>query len=180
MSIRGNDLDGSNTSDAGSATNAAEVEVYDESETEVETQTQFERPPAKLARKRFSWTLLNFLLDATLLIAVLGLVWVSAMMNVVFPPPTLADGWILWGLDYDRWHDVQTGFLMAAALLSLEHLVLHWSWVCGIIATKILKVKKRPDEAIQYMYGLSTFFGTMVTMAALITIAMFSAKGPTP
>lgn len=147
---------------------------------ESEPASDLERLPAKPARKRFSWTLLNFFLDATLLLAVLGLVWVSAMMNVVFPPPTLSDGWTLWGLTYDRWHDVQTGFLMAAALLSLEHLVLHWSWVCGIIATKILKVKKRPDEAIQYMYGLSTFFGTMVTMAALITIAMFAAKGPTP
>src|SRR5262245_39184921 len=104
-----------------------------------------------------SRSLLNFWLDAALLIAVLLALWVSVMLQVVFPAPTAAEGWVLWGLSFNQWRDVQFVALCACGLLVLEHVVLHWNWVCGVLATKILRVRSRSDEGVQAVYGVATF-----------------------
>lgn len=118
-----------------------------------------------------SRTMLNFVIDALLLFSAVAMAWVTVMLIVVFPIPTRTEGWKLWGLDYNQWRQVHFGLFMLAALLALEHLVLHWKWVCGVIVTKILKLKKRPDEGIQAVYGVGAFIGTLLFMGALILVA---------
>ncbi len=118
-----------------------------------------------------SRTMLNFLIDSLLLLAAVAMAWVTVMLMVVFPIPTRTEGWKLWGFDYNQWRQVQFGCFVLAALLALEHLVLHWKWVCGVIVTKILKLKKRPDEGIQAVYGVGAFIGTLLIMGALIIVA---------
>lgn len=120
----------------------------------------------------------NFVLDAALLVATVFLLWVSVMMRLVFPAPTVADKWQLWGLSYDGWQDVQFSTLCVVALLALEHLVLHWSWVCGIIATKILRVKNRPDEANQAVYGVATLITLLLALLAGLAAAMLAVQKP--
>ena len=42
---------------------------------------------------------------------------------------TAANGWILWGLSYDQWRDVQ---LLIPCVLALEvvlRVMMHWDWV---------------------------------------------------
>lgn len=130
--------------------------------------------------QKLSKSIINFVLDAVLLIAAVFLLWVSVVMRMVFPAPTTADGWMLWGLSYDRWHDVQFSTLCVVALLALEHLVLHWNWVCGIIATKILRVRKRPDEANQAVYGVATFITLLLTLLAGLIAATLAVKRSMP
>jgi uncharacterized membrane protein len=48
----------------------------------------------------------------------------------------------LWGLGYDQWQTIQFGMVAALALGILIHLMLHWSWVCGVIATRLARDKK--------------------------------------
>jgi hypothetical protein len=108
-------------------------------------------------RARGSRTLLNFWLDAALLVAILVLLWVSLLLRMIFPRATAAAGWELWGLSFDEWHEVQFFALCACALLALEHLVLHWKWVCGVIASRLLHIKKRPDKGTQALYGVGAF-----------------------
>lgn len=136
-------------------------------------------PPPQTKSQKLSKSVINFVLDAALLVAAVFLLWVSVMMRLVFPAPTVADKWQLWGLSYDGWQDVQFSTLCVVALLALEHLVLHWSWVCGIIATKILRVKKRPDEANQAVYGVATFVTLLLTLLAGLAAAMLAVKSPT-
>lgn len=128
--------------------------------------------------QKVSKAIINFVLDAVLLIAAVFLLWVSVMMRMMFPAPTSADGWTLWGLSYNRWHDVQFSTLCVVALLALEHLVLHWNWVCGIIATKILRVKNRPDEANQAVYGVATFITLLLILLAGLAAAMLAVQKP--
>ena len=135
---------------------------------------------AQTKTQKVSKSIINFLLDAALLIAAVFLLWVSVVMRMVFPAPTTADGWVLWGLSYDRWHDVQFSTLCVVALLALEHLVLHWNWVCSIIATKILRVRKRPDEANQAVYGVATFITLLLTLLAGLIAATLAVKRSTP
>jgi|GEM_PF-3527873 len=125
-----------------------------------------------------SRTMLNFLIDTLLLFAAVSMAWVTVMLMVVFPIPTRTEGWKLWGLDYNQWRQVHFGFFVLAALLALEHLVLHWKWVCGVIVTKILKLKKRPDEGIQAVYGVGAFIGTLMFMGMLIIVAKLMVEIP--
>lgn len=148
------------------------------SDTESEDPAQAVAAPKKPARRKTPMTLINFWLDAALLLSVVFLVWVSVMMVVVFPDPTTADGWKLWGLTFDQWRDAQFSSLCVSALLALEHLVLHWNWVCGVIATKILRVKNRPDEGIQAVYGVATFIGIALVVLATIIAAILTVERP--
>jgi hypothetical protein len=131
--------------------------------------------PAGISR-----TMLNFWIDAALLLSALSMAWVSVMLMVVFPIPTRSEGMKLLGMDFNQWRQIQFGLLMISALLALEHLVLHWKWVCGVIVTKILKLKNRPDEAIQAVYGVGFFIGTMLFMGALIVVAKLIVQVPIP
>lgn len=125
-----------------------------------------------------SRTMLNFLIDSVLLISAMAMAWVSVMLMVVFPIPTRAEGWKLFGLDFNQWRQVQFGLLIVASLLALEHLVLHWKWVCGVLVTKILKLKNKPDEAIQAVYGVGAFIGSLLVMGAAIVVCMLCVVKP--
>jgi hypothetical protein len=71
--------------------------------------------------------------------------WVSALLRMVFPAPTETAGWpIIQRL-------AQFYALCVFALLAVEHLVLHWNWVCSVIATRIVRSSSRPDGGVHRM-----------------------------
>jgi len=125
-----------------------------------------------------SRTMLNFIIDAMLLVAAVSMSWVTVMLMVVFPIPTRTEGWKLWGMDFNQWRQVHFALFVVVALLALEHLVLHWKWVCGVIVTKILKLKNRPDEGIQAVYGVGAFIGMLLFMGAGIVVAKLMVDIP--
>ena len=125
---------------------------------------------------KMSMALINFWLDAALLVSMIFMMCVSAMLHLVFPPPTEAAGWTLWGLSYDDWHRAQFFSVCVLALLAVEHLVLHWNWVCTVIATHVLHVKKRPDEGVQAVYGVGIFIAILILVMGTLLIAMVMAR----
>lgn len=129
-------------------------------------------------RKKMSMAIINFWLDLTLFLAVTSLVWISALMQAVFPAPTQAAGWTLWGFTYDQWHMAQFVALCVCAALAIEHLVLHWNWVCSILATKVLRVKTRPDEGIQALYGVGVFIVVLAIFMGSILLATLTIRAP--
>ena len=104
--------------------------------------------PGKQAkpRRRLSVSVINFWLDTSLLFMLCALGWVSATLQIVFPAPTAADGWILWGLSYDQWRDVQFVILCLLALGVVLHVMMHWNWVCSVIAMQILRTRNGPTK----------------------------------
>ncbi len=137
-----------------------------------------EPEPVKPVRKTKSRVILNFWLDAALLVTVAWIGCLSAVLHLVFPAPTTADGWILWGLSFDEWRDIQSTAMCLCALLALEHLVLHWNWVCSTIATRIFRVEKRPDEAAQAIYGVGTFVALLTLILGCVAAAMLCVTPP--
>ena len=101
-------------------------------------------------------TTINFLLDATLLLVFAALMWCSAVVRFVFPPGPESRGWLLWGYDYDSWAGLQFGIVCTLALGVLLHVMLHWSWVCGVVSSRLRKDKKgKVDDGVQTVYGVA-------------------------
>jgi hypothetical protein len=139
------------------------------------------RPQEKKdARRGVSRTLVNFWLDAALLVMTAIVIWISAMLRIVFPAPSAASGWQLWGLSFDDWYNLQFYALCVLVLLAVEHLVLHWNWVCSVIATQLLHLKSRPDEGVQAVYGVGTFIIILAVCLGTMLMALFSVQGPPP
>lgn len=150
---------------------SSDISSADESETIPVDVVQAARKAPESIPSGISRTMLNFVIDALLLMSALVMAWLTVMLMVVFPIPTRTEGWKLLGLDYNQWRQIHFGAFVVAALMALEHLVLHWKWVCGVIVTKILKLKNRPDEGIQAVYGVGAFIGTLMLMGTLIVVA---------
>jgi hypothetical protein len=136
--------------------------------------------PKPQPKGRLSMSVINFWLDVTILVVLLALGWVSATLQVDFPAPTTAAGWTLWGLTFDQWRDVQFGILCLFAFGVLVHVMLHWNWVCSVVATQVLKSRNRPDEGTQTIYGVLTLIILLHVIGIGVIIALFGVHRPPP
>ncbi|HLN30565.1 MAG TPA: DUF4405 domain-containing protein [Gemmataceae bacterium] len=132
----------------------------------------------KPERRKLSMAFINFCLDTVLASSVMFVGWVSAMMQVVFPAPTSAAGWRLWGLSFDQWRNAQFYSICVCAVIILLHVMLHWNWVCGIVATQILRIKTRPNDGVQKFYGVVAMIVVLHIILAGIVAALLTVKRP--
>lgn len=120
-------------------------------------------------------TLVNFWLDVVLLSLFLIVYWTSFVVRFVFPPATLASGWSLWGWSYDQWADLQFVVLSLFAAAVLIHVMLHWSWLCGVLTSRIIRSSKHGrrhwDEGARTLYGV----GLLVVLLNFLGIAFAAA-----
>ena len=133
-----------------------------------------------MTRRRLSVSVINFWIDAMLLVLLATLGLVSAVLQFVFPAPTAALGWTLWSLSFDQWRDVQFGCLCALGFAVVVHVMMHWNWVCSVIAAQILKTRQRPDEGMQTIYGVATLIIVLHVIGAGVIVALFSVRPPAP
>lgn len=86
-------------------------------------------------------TIVNLLLDILLALILCFLVGSACVVRFVFPPGTEAKGWKLWGMDYDAWANFEFLTLCVILLAFVVHVMLHWNWVCSVIATRVFKLR---------------------------------------
>lgn len=129
-----------------------------------------------------SRTVLNFWLDVTLLLAFLGGVWVTLVLRVVFPAGTTARGWRLWGRSFDQWCDIQFSMWCMFAFGVLLHVMLHWTWVCGVIASRMSRGeagKKRTwTDGERTLFGVALLVLLFVVLGTALAAAMFTVRTP--
>lgn len=119
-----------------------------------------------------SWTNLNFILDSALLVVFTGLVWSSAVVRFVFPSANESKGWQLWGLGLNEWMNIQFAILSLLALGVLVHVMLHWSWVCGVVTSRLSRGKRgKLDEGVQTIYGV----GLLIVILNILGLAIAAA-----
>lgn len=128
-----------------------------------------------------SKTTLNFIVDTVLLSLVISLLLSAAVLRFVFPAPSTSAGWILWGFDYDAWSNFQFVLVAVIGLAILLHVMLHWSWVCGVILTKLLRSSNRTaklDDGQQTLWGVGMLIVVVNFIGLLLGLAYLMIQSP--
>jgi len=123
----------------------------------------------------------NFWVDFSLLVMLCTVLWISAVIHFVFPPGARTEGWLLWGGDFDRWQLVQVVALSVFALNVLLHLILHWTWICGFLTSRMSKKLGRRivwDEGIKTLYGVGSLIGVLTLLGSLLLVAELQIRAP--
>ena len=137
--------------------------------------------PAQGRSRAWSRTAVNFWLDSALLVVFLLLAWVSVVLRFVFPAGTAAAGWTLWGRGFDDWSAFQFALLSVLAFGILLHVMLHWSWVCGVVANRLSRWKgksMRLDDGVQTLYGVGLLIVILNVVGLLIAAAALMIRMP--
>jgi len=130
----------------------------------------------KLTRTDF-----NFLLDTVLLVLFVALCASSVILEFVFPAATRADGWQLWSKSYDQWSRVRFGILSLLAAAIVLHIMLHWSWVCGVVEsrTKDRPTGRRPpDDPSRTLWGVALLIAIINIAGFIIGWAALTIQAP--
>lgn len=126
--------------------------------------------------------MLNFWLDVTMLVILSVTFWVSSIVRLVFPAGTLAAGWSLWGFSFDHWLDFSFVMQCIFALAVLVHVMLHWSWVCGLLASRVLRgreqAKRTWSDGERTLLGVCVLIALLIAMGAPLAAAMFTIRSP--
>lgn len=126
-----------------------------------------------------SRAIVNFFLDLALLVVFLALMFVSVVVRFVFPPLVASSGWQLGGMNLGDWMNLQFILVAVMTLGILIHVMLHWSWIMGIVATKLMSGKKaKIDEGTQTIYGVGFLIVILNIVGLAIAVAALSIQGP--
>jgi hypothetical protein len=126
-----------------------------------------------------SRTVINFVLDTVLLLIAVSLLFTSVVLRFVFPAPAAAAGWRLWGHGYDAWANLQFVLMAIISLAILLHLMMHWSWVCGVVLTKLLRRSARHekvDNPSQTLWGVAMLIIVINVLGALVGLAYLTIQ----
>jgi len=131
------------------------------------------------AGPRLSRTDLNFIVDFILLINFCVVFWISGVLRFVFPAANLANGWLLWGQDYTWWNSCLFVSMCVLTVGILVHIMLHWTWVCGVVASRMSKEKKaKLDDGTRTLWGVILLVVVLHILGIALAIAVFTIKAP--
>ena len=130
------------------------------------------------SRRRLSRPVVNLVLDSGLLLVFVTLLIVSVILQFVFPPGIAARGWVLWGLNHSRWSSLQFFILCVFSLGIVVHVMLHWTWVCGVIVRQLLKGNTLPDDGIRTLAGVGLLIAMLLSGAFVTGAAILSIETP--
>ena len=127
-------------------------------------------------------TMINFWLDTALLVNFVVLVWISVVVEFIFPPAESAAGFLLWGLNLSSFMDVQFAVLCLLFLGIVLHLMMHWTWVCGVLGSRLMRKrdgsKSLTDDGQRTIFGVGLMIVILNIMGLGIAAAALSIQAP--
>ncbi len=153
----------------------SDVDDHEMKAAEVENLSELTSPTLRGPR-RSSWSkaTVNFWLDAALAVIFVALVTVSVLLRFVFPSPTAAAGWSLWGYGYDQWARAQFAILCVLGGGIVIHVMLHWTWVCGMLTRGKSESSLRTDNGVQTIVGVVFLVALLHVVGIVLLSAMLS------
>lgn len=132
-------------------------------------------PAAK--KSRVSWSLINLALDILLFLNFVALCWLAALTQFVFPRGATGDSWRLLGGAVEFWRNLQFAALSLFAGEVLVHIMLHWSWVCGVVENRFLSriagKKAAGDDGGRTIVGVMLLAATLLLMGIGLGVASY-------
>ena len=102
-------------------------------------------------------TVINFWLDAALLVLFLVLAWEMAILRLAFPKGA-GDRWRLLNHTAADWQDLAFNTFCVFSPGIVLHVMLHWSWIVATIQTRLLNRKATRDDGSHTMIGVGVLF----------------------
>ena len=130
------------------------------------------------SRRGVSKPVINFWLDVTLALIFVALCSVSAVLQFAFPAARLSEGWTLWGMTYDDVAAIQFGILCVLAAGIILHVMLHWTWVCGMLTRGKKESSLRIDDGIRTIVGVAVLIALLHVIGGILLAAMLMIQQP--
>ena len=129
--------------------------------------------------RRFSRTSINFLLDVLLLVLFVALCTTAVIVEFVFPAGPQAQGWTLWGRSQAEWSRIEFLLLATMAAAVLLHVMLHWSWVCGVVSSKLgRKTGAAHDDPTRTLWGVGLLILIINVIGVVVAVASLTIQSP--
>lgn len=120
-----------------------------------------------------SRSILNFITDLLTALVMLGILGTGLVIKFVLPPGS-GSRRAVWTLTRHDWGDVHFWLAVAAGVLLLIHIALHWQWVCTMTLQVIRpKGARHPGRLMRNIAGAAT----LVLLVGLSTGFVWVARG---
>jgi hypothetical protein len=117
-----------------------------------------------------------------MLVVFVTLLWTATIVRFVFPPAMAARDWTLWSWDIDQWIGLHYATLCLFTMLVVLHLMLHWTWVCGVVTARFMKradgKKPMADNGTRTLWGVGLLIVLLNVMGAAIAAAVLMVQQP--
>ncbi|MFO0916829.1 MAG: hypothetical protein U0872_00740 [Planctomycetaceae bacterium] len=148
----------------------------------METPSENKTVPVVSPPKRGSWwsrhiTIINFWLDVALLALFLVQCGIFAVLHAVFPRGAGGD-WTVWGASPLDWSEMLFRVFCVFSAGIVLHLMLHWDWICGVVATRLLHRKAGKDDGSYTLIGVGILVLLVHLLAGGILAARMALVGP--
>ena len=122
-------------------------------------------------------TIINFWLDVLLGIIFFVQGWMLAVIRFVFPRGAGPE-WKVWGATLLDWNEALSVVYCVFSVGIMLHVMLHWTWVCGVISTKLLGKKATKDDGTQTLIGVGLIALMVHLLIGGILVAKAGLLGP--
>ncbi len=91
----------------------------------------------------------------------------------------MSSGWVLWGWTYDQWHSFQFSLVSLLAIGFLIHVMLHWTWVCGVVVSRVSRQSKgKVEDGIRTLYGVGLLIVLFNVLGLGVAAAALTIQAP--
>mgnify|MGYP003339151558 CR=1 FL=1 len=128
-----------------------------------------------------SRAIVNWFLDLALAFSLLFALWTAALLKFVFPSGLAGAGWTLLGWNKEAWSNLHFASLFFFTVLALVHVMLHWSWVCGIVAQQLSRKLGRKvnfDDSMETLIGVAILVAALHVLGGMMLAAMMLIREP--
>jgi hypothetical protein len=131
--------------------------------------------------RKVSRTEINFLLDLILLLLFVAVCTCAVILQFVFPTEK-QEGWLLWSRSFSDWSRYQFTLIAAMALAILLHVMLHWSWICGVVTSrfghKTARKNATNDDPNRTLWGVGLLIVIVNVAGAIVAAAALTIQSP--